>query len=359
MDDPITAAYKLAERPFIEAPGPIPADKLYTKSWRYFVELNTACNLRCVLCTVGNRKGYEYKAGVMDFDLFLKILDKIQSESPGAVICTYGNSEPFLYPRLDEVVAQVRSRGLRCEVSTNGNYVENLEKVVRQKPDLLQVSLSGFTQEVYVKHHVGGNIETVKENLKLLAKIRDDGNQDVHMGVSYHMYRDNLGDEMQRMKDFAEGLGFQWLLSWARAISMEPLIQALRKIDQDEGNQVDPYGPWHDGSDLNTMLPPPSPEFLKNLDNLNVHPKNARRIYERFPVSTVCFVGHVFTYIRHDGLVELCACCNDRRLIIGRFLEMTPQQMVESRWGHPFCKECLKYRTNLYFQIVDPEKWNG
>lgn len=65
----------------------------------------------------------------------------------------------------------------------------------------------------------------------------------------------------------------------------------------------------------------------------------------------------MFTFIRHDGKTQLCACTADRRITLGNYLEDTPEQMIKSRTGHSICRQCMKYRLNLYFHLVDGEKW--
>lgn len=353
-------AYALAARPFLEAPGPTPATALEMRSWRYVIEVNSACNLHCIMCAAGNREGYEYTPGVMDMKLYQDILDKAHKETPsGGVVCCYANSEPLLHPHIDEVVAHARMRGFRLELSTNLNLVKNLDAALSQRPDLFTVSVSGFTQEVYSRHHRGGNIEVVKENLKTLAKLRDSKYPDVHMGVSYHMYKDNGGEELEQMRKFSEGLGFQWLLSWARSIVLEPTVQALRHLEKERTGSIPPYEIRADGMDLNKILPPADPEFIKNMELLQFPPSRAAELYARFPIAPVCLIGDVFTYIRHDGRVMLCPWVDDMRFCLGNYLDLTQEQLSEMRRGQPFCKECLRYRLNLYFHIVDCTQWQN
>ncbi len=66
----------------------------------------------------------------------------------------------------------------------------------------------------------------------------------------------------------------------------------------------------------------------------------------------------MFTFIRHDGKTQMCSCTADRRITLGNYLTTTPEQMIEQRTGHAICKQCIKYRTNLYFHIVDREVWD-
>jgi len=355
----LKAAYELSARPYIEAPGPVPEYALGLKSWRYVLEISSMCNLKCALCHAGNREGYDYHSGIMDMDLFERILDKIKTENPNAVVCAYVNSEPFLHPHLPECVASIKRRGFRCEVSSNLNYMSNLDQLLAAKPDLLTVSVSGFSQEVYGKTHRGGDIEKVKANLKELVEANIRGNQGIFIGVSYHMYNDNLGEEMEKMKAYVESLGVLFMISWARVITIENTVAALRFLEHQAGGTVLPYAIAKDGMDLNAILPPAKPDFIKSMERLRFHPRKAKEFYSRWPVAPVCLIADVFTEIRHDGRVQLCAWTDDMRLTLGNYLEMTQQQISEARRGHPLCMECLRYRLNYYFHVTDCTKWDG
>jgi len=214
--------------------------------------------------------------------------------------------------------------------------------------------VSGWTQEVYGRAHRGGHIETVKKNLKELSEARIRGNHyDIFVGVSYHMYNDNLGDELNKMREYAESLGYVFMLSWGRTICIENTVQALRHLEAKRNGSVRPYEIGKDGMDLNTMFPPAKPEFLKSMERLRFHPEKAAAFYSRWPVSPVCLIADVFCEIRWDGRVQLCAWTDDMRLTLGNYLEMTQEQISAARRGHPLCKECLRYRLNYYFHITD------
>jgi len=356
--DELKAAYALSARPYLDVPGGLTAEYLSKRSWRYILEVNSACNLRCTMCMAGNRKGFDYTPGIMKEELMQKVLDKIQSENPQAIVCSYANSEPFLHPRLSHCISEIKKRGFRCELSSNLNYIDNLDGVLESGPDQFIVSLSGFTQEVYEKQHVGGDIEKVKANCRLLAEARDRLGFKNVIAISYHKYQDNL-HEFPLIKQFAEELGFYLIETWARAITIEPTIRALRFLESyRDGKPVKPFETGPDGKDWNKLLPPADPVFIKNMQKLKVHPEQGVELYKRWPVSPVCLISEVFTYIRHDGRVQLCPWTDDMRLTLGNYLEMTNEQMAAARFGNPVCKECLKYRLNNYFHIADMESWN-
>ena len=159
MKPELEAAYAEASKPFYEGGGAISIEETKLHPWRVFLEINSLCQLKCPTCTKGNQgTGYEHKTGIMDPELMERCIDKIASENPKAIVFLYGNSEPFLHPKLPECIRSVKSRGLRCEMSTNLNHVHRLDETLAAQPDFMIISLSGFTQDVYVKGHAGGNI---------------------------------------------------------------------------------------------------------------------------------------------------------------------------------------------------------
>lgn len=352
MNAELAQAYRDSCRPFIEGGGAISAREASMQSWRYFLEVNSACNLACPTCTKGNKPGYDHKNGVMDWELMEKCIDKIKSENPEAIVFLYGNSEPFLHPRLPECIAAVKARGLRCELSTNLNYTQRAGEVLDAHPDFMIISLSGFTQEVYEKGHAGGNIDRVKSNMTVIGTLNQ--TRQVQISVNYHVYKDNL-HEIEAMRQFAAGLGIGFFTSTARAISMENAIQYCREKDGNPEFEVQPGRP-----DWNQVLPPVSQQWRDTMDRLKIPPDKAREMYAHYPVSPVCAVGAggIFTFIRHDGKAQLCACTADRRITIGEYLEMSTDQMIEKRAGHAICQQCIKYRTNLYFMIADRALWD-
>lgn len=355
----LAAYYLLSQQPYIKVPGPVPESALHLKSWRYVLEISSMCNLKCALCHAGNREGYEYHPGVMDMELMERILDKIHTENPNAIVCCYVNSEPFLHPHMAECVRSIKRRGFRCEIASNLNVLRNLDEVLATKPDILTVSVSGFHQDIYERSHRGGDIETVKQNIKTLAETNQKGGYGIFLGVSYHMYNDNLGDEMKAMRDFTESLGLLFMMSWGRVITIENTVQALRYIEKMETGRDVPYEIGKSGQDLNLIFPPAKEDFIKSMERLRFHPKKARSLYEGFPVSPVCVIADVFTEIRWDGRVQLCAWTDDMRLTLGNYLEMTQDEISAARRGHPLCKECLRYRLNYYFHICDCTKWDN
>jgi len=266
----LEAAYAEASRPFCEGGGAISQREIKMRSWRYFLEINSACNLKCPTCTKGNKDGYEHKTGLMDRDLMLRCIDKIKIENPDAIVFLYGNSEPFLHPFLPECITAVKERGLRCELSTNLNYLQRVDDVLAAKPDFMIVSLSGFTQDVYVRGHAGGRIDKVKANMVILGQANKP--HKVPISVNYHVYKDNQ-HEIELMRAYAAEHGIGLFTSNARAISMENAIQYLREGDGNPEFEVQPGRP-----DWNSAIPPDSQQWKDTMDRQKIPPQRAREM---------------------------------------------------------------------------------
>jgi MoaA/NifB/PqqE/SkfB family radical SAM enzyme len=345
--------------PFID--GAISAETVKLKPWRVFLEINSACNLFCPTCTKGNQlpiEGlrYEHKSGFMDMDLMNSILEKIAKENPNAIVFTYGNSEPFLHPKLPECITAIHDWGLHPEMSTNLNVLNRIDDLLAARPDLIIISLSGFTQEIYERGHAGGNITKVICNMRTLAEANNripEGRR-VKIMVNYHVYNDNE-HEIEPMREYAQNLGLGFFTSMARAISMENAIQYCRSKD--------PYATTFEVQegqpDWNKALPPSGDTYIAAMERLKIPPTKAREMYADIPESQICPVGAggMFTFIRHDGQTSLCACTADRRLKLTDYLDTTPEQFIEQRVNHSFCKECKSRKLNMYFHLVDREKW--
>jgi hypothetical protein len=248
----------------------------------------------------------------------------------------------------------VKARGLNCQLSTNLNLLRNVDEFVAAKPDFVIISLSGFTQPVYVRGHAGGNIEKVKANMAILGDALYRAGNPFPVSVNYHVYDYNR-HEIELMKEYATAHNIGFFTSFARAISMENTIQYCRSKDfAAEPFEVQPGRP-----DWNQLLPPVSPTYQETMKHVKIPPEQAEQMYGHIPMSHVCPVGagSLFTFIRHDGKTQLCACTADRRITLTDYLQSTPESLMAERVDHAICKQCIKYRLNFYYMIINRKTW--
>lgn len=298
----------------------------------FFIEVCGTCNLKCVSCPQGNSSHGAYAMRLMDFELFRKIVAKIGREHGAPSIHLYNWGEPLLHPRLPEMVDEVNAIGSKCFLSSNLNRIRNLEEVLKRNPYVLRISLSGFTQPVYVRGHVGGDIEKVRANMEKVAEIIRRTGSTTRVHAFYHRYRYNL-DEVKRMEEFARSLGFGFHPVWALLMPAEKVIAT--ESEEDAGVRLSARD-----RELMQDLCAPVPEVLE-----------AAR---RYPKE--CSLQDGLTAIDPLGNVQLCCAVYDStRFRLAPFLESSHEDLQAKKHSHAYCGTCMKHGAHKYvsFQVAE------
>lgn len=321
---------------------PFPRPLKGEKARVYYIEILSNCDLKCGLCAHGNSEIFQRANGIMSLEKFEKILDKIKKESPSAVISPYHHCEPSLHPQLPEYVKAIKDRGFYCACSFNFNHLNRLEDLLKSGVDSIEISVSGFYQETYEKSHIKGNIETVKNNMKILKEAIDKLDSKVAVKLIYHMYKDNLDDDYDKMKEFTDNLGFTFAPAWARSISLELTLKYLRE------NNLNHYNgetlQWFDD------IKPLSKGFKSSMERIIYLPEDYQQDEWAKIQAKGCPVDRSVINIRWTGEWNLCGCAFDDRFMAGDFLTTPAEKIYKLRTKHPVCKECLANNFVFYSQ---------
>jgi MoaA/NifB/PqqE/SkfB family radical SAM enzyme len=297
---------------------------LLEKSFIFYIDVFSYCNLRCPSCLVGARYGAlsEWPRGLMSPDLLGCILDKARGECRIEAVGLYNWTEPLLHPELPALVRAVKSRGLVCGLSSNLNVLRDPEALLAEHPDHVRVSLSGFTQEIYARGHCEGDIETVKENMRRLAAARDAVQSKTSIEVYYHRYRDNT-HELPLMRDFAASLGFQFTSTLAYVTTVEKLIAITRGDATAEDDAL--------------------------LARLAVPLDRALAITSRVQRDS-CNLLEDIVVLDVEGNAMLC-CGSSMAAVnrIGNFLELPLAEIQRRRREKTLCRSCLQLGLPDYF----------
>jgi MoaA/NifB/PqqE/SkfB family radical SAM enzyme len=285
------------------------------------IDIVGTCNLRCPSCGVGNTGAVNH-SGLMDKELFRRIIQKAKREYPIASVYLYRYTEPLLHPELPAFVSIVRGEGLLCGISSNLNNVRNIEAVIAARPTAFRISLSGFTQEIYGQTHVQGDVERVKRNMVALSEtIRRQGNTEIGVQVYFHKYRHNL-HEREPMRAFVTKLGFQWFENWAFFHPLEKCVELL------EGR-----------------LPPEQDAFVRRQFALPI--RSALEASKAFRNEPCSLLDDLTLDVRGD-LGLCCAWYDAGPMRLGHFLDMTPEDVRRAKASHRRCAECTRDGLHKY-----------
>jgi hypothetical protein len=171
----------------------------------------------------------------------------------------------------------------------------------------LYISVSGFDQQIYEINHVGGKIEFVKDNARRAADLKARGLIGACLILRFLKFPYNH-DQENKLRTFAAEIGIDF-----------EVIPG--------GN--DPKAPGE--TETNET-------FLERLRSYN-----SERPFQ--PRGKVCPL--MFGQIPVDSRGDVYLCChhpNYPALKIGKYLELTQEEILLRRYRHPICTSCSEPR---------------
>jgi len=243
---------------------------------------------------------------IMSTTEFEKIINKAKDEGYNS-IGLYNWMEPFMCTNFYEYVAIVKKFGLSCSTSSNLSIdptkFEIIEKTLMSNLDSLIISVSGFRQDTYAINHSNGNIFWVKENIEKTSKVIKYKNLNTNIRLRFIKFDYNTEDEIL-LEEYAKSLDINF--------ESIPGVGDPRKPNSFNHEQI----------------------FIDRIINVNY-----KRIYEL--KGTVCPL--IFEHIAIDSNSEVYLCCAFpyyNCLKIGKYLNLTKEDILLQRYNHTHCLSC-------------------
>ena len=175
--------------------------------YEWEIDTTNICQFKCPLCDTG-LGNIKRQNGVMHLDTFKKVVDQIKDYCVWLSLYSWG--EPFLNKDIDKYVAYAHDADIATIISSNLNKPltpEMAERLIRSGLDVLIISLDGTTQEVYEVYRVGGVLERVLANVRLLVEKRKElGYSTPHFEWQFIVMRQNE-DQIPEARRMAKELG--------------------------------------------------------------------------------------------------------------------------------------------------------
>jgi len=219
---------------------------------RLYVECTAACNISCAEACCAPETGITRtrQAGMLDFDLFTRVIDETGASLGRIDFFNYG--EAFLHKRAVEMCEYIKATfpHIYLYTSTNGLALTDAQarRLVHSGIDEVTFSIDGATPESYAKYRQRGRFDTAIANLAAMADEKQRAGRDLpYLNWRYILFVWNDSDEeMARARAMARDLGVD-RLCWEitdhpeqgysrRFAPGTPALEAIRSEVWDDNN---------------------------------------------------------------------------------------------------------------------------
>jgi hypothetical protein len=191
------------------------------------IESTNLCNAKCVFCP---RDEMHRRQGVMDFDLFRKIVDECADLGITHVrVHNYG--EPFLDRELVEKVRYAKSKGI-AEVGmiSNGSLItEDIARgMIDARLDAINISVDAAGKDVFESTRIHLKYDDVIGNIRTLARLRQESGRTHPKLILSFVRQNNSADEQAFIAEWsriADKIHITDLHNWAGTLNERTEIQ--------------------------------------------------------------------------------------------------------------------------------------
>jgi len=173
------------------------------------IDINNICNLKCPACPTGIGEHHKVN-GEMSYESFCQIVDEVKDYV--FVIVLFNSGEPFMHKDVCKMIEYAHAGGISVITSTNGNFFhvgDHAERLVRSGLDVLIVSISGVSQDVYGRYHQNGKVDRVIAGLRKIAQAKRDSNVATPVLMLRYLLFDYNHSELDQARQLAREVGAQ------------------------------------------------------------------------------------------------------------------------------------------------------
>jgi molybdenum cofactor biosynthesis enzyme MoaA len=247
----------------------------------------------------------------MTTETFIKVLDRLESQTKIRNLLFYIFSEPLLAGNLAECVKEAHKRGIYTMISTNLSHPKNLEKILGSGLDELRISFSGFENGEYF--HKGRDMKQFIRACFDLATYAH--KYDTKISLIFHHYKTNE-KELPLVRSFAEALGFELIDEPAFFIGWEKIIEGRYEKDD-----------------------------LELISHLKETPEEAT---SKLRYQDYCYYQRKQLAIDANGKLILCRHVLRNEHFVGDIFKDSLKTIRKNMIGNDFCVKCKEHKLNTF-----------
>lgn len=177
--DDDSVSYELSEA---ELTRHLPAEPAWQKPRTMILLLNKRCNLKCDFCDLW------HFTDMMPFESAVSILQRAPAAGVETLVITGG--EPFVHPRIFELIELAKNLGLGVNITTNGTLLrKDLTRLRESRVDSLSISIDGLEERHDKLRGVAGTYQEVMATIEALR-----ASTAIHLNVYFVVTNENVQD---------------------------------------------------------------------------------------------------------------------------------------------------------------------
>lgn len=266
---------------------------------RLYIEPTSKCNLSCKTCI---RKSWKEQMGTMNIKTFNRLCNQLKEFPSLRSIMFGGFGEPTSHQEIIYMIKQVKSLGMKVEITTNGTLLDEnmLTNLINSKLDTLWVSFDGTSESCFEDIREGALFKNIVENLKLLHLLNENNSHKIEVGLAFVAMKKNIED-LPNLFTLARTVGAKKILiSNVLPYSREMNEQMLYKLVLSDLCFPDIHVSLP-RMDITHITKEPLYDFFRIFKNISIIKNSINP-----PTSKCRFIEDRCAFIRWDGEVSPC-----------------------------------------------------
>lgn len=151
--------------------------------------ITNACNLRCAMCGQWSKEGYMHDRKQtlkqeMGQEDWKRIVDELAAHNVSSVLIRGG--EPFLFPKIVELLEYINSKGIFISIDTNGTMLKKYATDIVRIGDIhLTISVDGPAEIHDQVRGVEGCFDMLKKGVDRLNELEKSGAHEISRSICF------------------------------------------------------------------------------------------------------------------------------------------------------------------------------
>ena len=321
------------------------------------IDPTNRCDNNCIGCWTrspllgGDGAPEEWRRQELDYETLIALIDDLAEMGARRIRFT-GGGEPFMHPRIMDLLAYVKEKGLICAVTTNFSLVgeKKAEHIAELGVDEVTVSLWAGTPNIYARSHPNKTEKTFERIRRSLRVLTAGKNAEAKVILANVIFSMNFMDAIP-MLDFALDVNASGIY-FTLIDSVSTRTDGLLLNDEMVSRVVEDMKEVRRRVDA---LPSERGFVLDNFDGFMQRltgGRTATGYYDREAVDEIpCYIGWHFIRVLPNG--DVAPCCRGVDKPMGNLLERRFSEIWHSPTYDEFRHKALTLKkSDPYFAPI-------